>query len=104
MVISFSHLLALGVVRDARAERRPPLFEPDWASAWRHFYEEVILGQDRWLGNYSTGPPSFPVGRVLLGAKPCRNQPRRHYVVFDSNMDENTGLNNYSDVYMIKVR
>jgi hypothetical protein len=27
------------------------------------------------------------------------------YVIFDSNMDlENTALNNYSDVYMIKVR
>jgi hypothetical protein len=37
-------------------------------------------------------------------AKPRRNQPRRPLRDIDSNMGlEKTGLNNSSDVYMIKV-
>jgi hypothetical protein len=43
---------------------------------------------------------SRSTGDVLCGAADDGG-----YVIFDSNMDlQNTGLNNYADVYMIKVR
>ena len=76
----------------------------DWQSAWRHFYEEVVLVKID--------------GSVVLRLAHHRSRSAEYYwaqsraaisrdgryVVFDSNMGENMGLNNYTDVYMIKVR
>ena len=79
--------------------------EPDWPSNWRHFYEEVILVKVdgsvvvRLAHHRSRSAESYWAQSRAAISRDGR------YVVFDSNMNlENTGLNNYSDVYMIKVR
>jgi hypothetical protein len=83
----------------------PQRQQPDWASVWRHFYEELILVKIdgsavvRLAHHRSRSAESYWAQSRAAISRDGR------YVVFDSNMNlENTGLNNYSDVYMIKVR
>ena len=77
----------------------------DWPSGWRHFYEEVILVKIdgsavvRLVHHRSRSAEYYWAQSRAAISRDGR------YVIFDSNMDlEDTGLNNYSDVYMIKVR
>lgn len=83
----------------------PQHLEPDWSSAWRHFYEEVVLVKIDGsvvvrLAHHRSRSAEYYWAQS--GAAISRDG---HYVIFDSNMDlAKTGLNNYSDVYLIKVR
>jgi hypothetical protein len=77
----------------------------DWPSAWQHFYEEVVLVKVdgsalvRLVHHRSRSAEYYWAQSRAAISRDGR------YVIFDSNMDlEDTGLNNYSDVYMIKVR
>ena len=86
----------------------PSRLDPAWASHWVHFAEEGILVR---IDNNNSGANSFrlfhtrsrsseyywaiPRGAISRDGK---------YVLFDSNFDiSNTGLPNYTDVYMTKT-
>ncbi len=78
---------------------------PDWQSAWRHFYEEVILVRIDGSAVLRLAHHRSRSAEYYWAQTRAAISRDGRYVVFDSNMDlENTGLNNYSDVYMIKVR
>jgi hypothetical protein len=83
----------------------PQNLAPDWASGWRHYYEELILVR-------VDGSAVFRLAHHRSRSAEnywaeCRAAISRdgRYLVFDSNMDvSDTGLNNFSDVYLIKLR
>jgi hypothetical protein len=83
----------------------PQNLAPDWASDWRHYYEEVILVKVdgsvvfRLAHHRSRSAESYWAESRAAISRDGR------YLVFDSNMDMgDTGLNSYSDVYLIKLR
>jgi hypothetical protein len=79
--------------------------ESDWPSAWRHFYEEVILVRIDGSAVLRLAHHRSRSAEYYWAQSRAAISRDGRYVVFDSNMNlENTGLNNYSDVYMIKVR
>jgi hypothetical protein len=79
--------------------------EPDWASAWRHFYEEVILVKVDGSAVIRLAHHRSRSAEYYWAQSRAAISRDGRYVISDSNMDlENTALNNYSDVYMIKVR
>jgi hypothetical protein len=82
----------------------PQHLEPDWTSVWRHFYEEVILVKIDGSAIIRLAHHRSRSGEYYWAQSRAAISRDGRYVIFDSNMDENTGLNNYSDVYMIKVR
>jgi len=77
----------------------------DWQSAWRHFYEEVILVKIDGSAVLRLAHHRSRSAEYYWAQSRAAISRDGRYVVFDSNMDlENTGLNNYTDVYAIKVR
>jgi hypothetical protein len=76
-----------------------------WPYSWKHFYDEVILVKIdgsavvRLIHHRSRSAESYWAQSRASISRDGR------YVVFDSNMNINdTGLNDYSDVYLIKVQ
>ena len=79
--------------------------EPDWPSSWRHFYEEIILVKIDGSAVFRLAHHRSRSAEYYWAQSRAAISRDGGYVVFDSNMDiGNTGLNSYSDVYMIKVR
>lgn len=83
----------------------PQRLAPDWSLQWRHFYEEIILVKVdgtsvvRLAHHRSRSAESYWAQSRAAISRDGR------YIVFDSNMNlSSTGLNDYSDVYLIKVR
>jgi len=77
----------------------------NWQSSWRHFYEEVILVKIDGSAVLRLAHHRSRSAEYYWAQSRAAISRDGRYVVFDSNMDlENTGLNNYTDVYMIKVR
>jgi hypothetical protein len=85
----------------------PSHLDPSWASSWVHFAEEGILvridnhnGSNKFRLFHTRSRSSeyywaIPRGAISRDGK---------YVVFDSNFDiSNTGLPNYTDVYLTKT-
>jgi hypothetical protein len=82
----------------------PQHLESDWASAWRHLYEEVILVKIDGSAVLRLAHHRSRSAEYYWAQSRAAISRDGRYVIFDSNMDlQNTGLNNYSDVYMIKV-
>jgi hypothetical protein len=83
----------------------PQHLDPGWPSDWPHSYEEIILVKIdgsvvRRLARHRSRSAEY----YWAESRAAISRDGRD-VVFDSNMDlADTGLNNYSDVYMIKVR
>jgi hypothetical protein len=83
----------------------PQHLEFDWSSAWRHLYEEVILVKIDGSAVLRLAHHRSRSAEYYWAQSRAAISRDGRYVIFDSNMDlQNTGLNNYSDVYMIKVR
>jgi hypothetical protein len=83
----------------------PQHLESEWASQWRHFYEEVVLVKIDGSAVVRLAHHRSRSAEYYWAQSRAAISRDGRYVIFDSNMDlQNTGLNNYSDVYMIKVR
>lgn len=83
----------------------PQHLSSDWSSQWRHFYEEVVLAKVDGSAVVRLAHHRSRSAEYYWAQSRAAISRDGRYVVFDSNMDvEDTGLNNYSDVYMIKVR
>jgi hypothetical protein len=83
----------------------PRHLESDGPSVWRHFYEEVILVKIDGSGVFRLAHHRSRSAEYYWAQSRAAISRDGGYVVFDSNMDINdSGLNSYSDVYMIKVR
>jgi hypothetical protein len=77
----------------------------DWQSAWRHFYEEVILVKVDGSAVLRLAHHRSRSAEYYWAQSRAAISRDGRYVVFDSNMGlEGTGLKNYTDVYAIKVR
>jgi hypothetical protein len=76
-----------------------------WQSAWRHFYEEVILVKIDGSAVLRLAHHRSRSAEYYWAQSRAAISRDGRYVVFDSNMGlEGTGLKNYTDVYAIKVR
>ena len=83
----------------------PQHLAPNWSSAWKHFYEEVVLVKIDGSAVVRLAHHRSRSAEYYWAQSRATISRDGRYVIFDSNMDlQNTGLNNYSDVYMIKVR
>lgn len=83
----------------------PQHLRSDWQSTWRHFYEEVVLVKIDGSAVVRLAHHRSRSSEYYWAQSRAAVSRDGRYVIFDSNMDlENTGLNNYTDVYMIKVR
>jgi hypothetical protein len=77
----------------------------DWESLWRQFYEEVILVKIDGSAVYRLAHHRSRSAEYYWAQSRASISRDARYVVFDSNMGiPSTGLNSYSDVYLIKVR
>lgn len=83
----------------------PQHLHSDWPTAWRHLYEEVVLVKIDGSAVVRLAHHRSRSAEYYWAQSRAAISRDGRYVIFDSNMDlQNTGLNNYSDVYMIKVR
>ncbi len=83
----------------------PQHLESDWPSAWRHFYEELILVKIDGSAVFRLAHHRSRSAEYYWAQSRAAISRDGGYVVFDSNMDiSDADLNSYSDVYMIKVR
>jgi hypothetical protein len=78
---------------------------PNWQSGWRHFYEEIILVKIDGSAVFRLAHHRSRSAEYYWAQSRAAISRDGSYVVFDSNMNiQDSGLNSYSDVYMIKVR
>jgi len=83
----------------------PQHLAPDWASRWRHFYEEVILVKVDGSSVIRLAHHRSRSAEYYWGQSRAAISRDGRYVVLDSNMNlSGTSLNEYSDVYLMKVR
>jgi hypothetical protein len=77
----------------------------DWPSVWRHFYEEIILVKIDGSAVFRLAHHRSRSAEYYWAQSRAAISRDGGYVVFDSNMGiSDSGLNSYSDVYIIKVR
>lgn len=78
---------------------------PDWQSMWRHFYEEVVLVKIDGSAVLRLAHHRSRSAEYYWAESRAAISRDGQYVIFDSNMNlADTGLNNYADVYLIRVR
>jgi hypothetical protein len=83
----------------------PQHLDPDWQSAWRRFYEEIILVKIDGSAVLRLAHHRSRSAEYYWAESRAAISRDGRYVVFDSNMNlANTGLNDYADVYLIKIR
>ena len=77
---------------------------PDWQASWRHFYEEIVAAKVDGSAVYRLAHHRSRSAESYWAASRAAISKDGRYVVFDSNMGiGNSGLNNYSDVYLIDL-
>jgi hypothetical protein len=83
----------------------PQKLDPEWATAWRRFYEEIILAKIDGSAVFRLAHHRSRSAEGYWAESHAAISRNGRYVVFDSNMNlSDTGLSDYSDVYQIKVR
>jgi hypothetical protein len=83
----------------------PQGLAPDWASAWRHYYEELILVRVDGSSVFRLAHHRSRSAENYWAESRAAISRDGHYLVFDSNMDiSDTALKDYSDVYLVKLR
>ena len=83
----------------------PQHLAADWSSRWRHFYEEIILVKVDGSSVLRLAHHRSRSAEYYWAQSRAAISRDGHYVVLDSNMNlSGTGLNSYSDIYLIKVR
>jgi hypothetical protein len=82
----------------------PQHLAQDWATVWRHYYEELILVRVDGSAVFRLAHHRSRSAENYWAESRAAISRDGRYLVFDSNMDvSDTGLNNYSDVYLIKL-
>jgi hypothetical protein len=77
---------------------------PDWKVSWRHFYEEVIVAKIDGSAVYRLAHHRSRSAESYWAESRAAISRDGRYLVFDSNMGiGNTGLSDYSDVYLIDL-
>jgi hypothetical protein len=83
----------------------PQDLAPGWGSVWRPYYEELILVRIDGSAVFRAAHHRSRSAENYWAESRAAISRDGRYLVFDSNMDlSDTGLNNYTDVYLIKVR
>jgi hypothetical protein len=78
---------------------------PDWESLWRHFYEELVLVKIDGSAVYRLAHHRSRSAEYYWAQSRASLSRDGRYVVFDSNMGiRHSGVSDYADVYLIKVR
>lgn len=82
-----------------------PRLSSNWQSLWRQFSEELVLARIDGAAVVRLAHHRSRSAEYYWAQSRATISRDAHYVVFDSNMGlSNTGLTDYSDVYLIKVR
>jgi hypothetical protein len=77
----------------------------DWQSSWRHFYEELILVKIDGSAVFRLAHHRSRSAESYWAESRAAISRDGRYVVFDSNMNiHDTGLNDYTDSYLIKLQ
>ena len=83
----------------------PQHLAPDWQSLWRQFYEELILVKVDGSTLFRLAHHRSRSAEYYWATSRAAISRDGRYAVFDSNMNiGSTGLNNYTDVYLITIQ
>jgi hypothetical protein len=83
----------------------PQHLDPRWESMWRHFSEEVVLAKIDGSAIVRLAHHRSRSAEYYWAESRAAISRDGRYVVFDSNLNlSDTGLNDYTDVYLIRTR
>jgi hypothetical protein len=83
----------------------PQHLDAKWESMWRHFSEETVLAKIDGSAIVRLAHHRSRSAEYYWAESRSTISRDGRYVVFDSNMNfSDTGLNDYTDVYLIRVR
>jgi hypothetical protein len=83
----------------------PQHLDPRWESTWRHFSEELVLAKIDGSAVVRLAHHRSRSAEYYWAQSRAAISRDGRYLVFDSNMNRSeTGLNDYADVYLIRVR